>query len=95
MARSATPTLLEGCLSEVFRLGLRRCQRELSRILRQIIALDGLGLAEEYMAQHAEEILELFDWTGPEVEFHPITLDHFKGLLMGSLSPAVVGGASE
>ena len=47
------------------------------------------------MAQHAEEILELFDWTGLEVEFHPITLDRFKGLLMESLSPAVVGGASE
>jgi len=61
----------------------------------KIIVLDGLGLAEEYMAQHAEEILELFDWTGLEVEFHPITLDRFEGLLMGSLSPAVVGGASE
>ena len=61
----------------------------------KIIVLDGLGLAEEYMAQHAEEILELFDWTGLEVEFHPITLDRFKGLLMESLSPAVVGGASE
>jgi len=39
------------------------------------------------MAQHAEEILELFDWTGLGVEFHPITLDRFKGLLMDSLSP--------
>jgi hypothetical protein len=36
------------------------------------------------MTQHVEEILELFDWTGLEVEFHPITLDHFKGLLMGA-----------
>ena len=27
----------------------------------------------------------LFDWTGLEVEFHPITLDRFKGLLVGSL----------
>jgi len=61
----------------------------------RIIVLDGFGLAEEYMAQHAEEILELFDWTGLEVEFYPITLDRFKGLLMDSLSPAVVGGASE
>jgi hypothetical protein len=51
----------------------------------KIIVLDGLGLAEEYMIQHAEEILELFDWTGLEVEFHPITLDRFKGLLMDSL----------
>jgi hypothetical protein len=61
----------------------------------KIIVLDGLGLAEEYIAQHAEDILELFDWTGLEVEFHPITLDRFKGLLMDSLSPAVVGGVSE
>ena len=53
----------------------------------KIIVLDGLGLAEEYMIQHAEGILELFDWTGLEVEFHPITLDRFKGLLMDSLSP--------
>jgi len=51
----------------------------------KIIVLDGLGLAEEYMIQHAEEILELFDWTGLEVEFHPITLDRFKGLLVDSL----------
>lgn len=51
----------------------------------KIIVLDGLGLAEEYMIQHAEEILELFDWTGLEVEFYPITLDRFKGLLMDSL----------
>ncbi len=51
----------------------------------KIIVLDGLGLADEYMVQHAEEILELFDWTGLEVVFYPITLDRFKGLLMDSL----------
>ena len=54
----------------------------------RIIVLDGLGLTGEYMTQHAEEILELFDWTGLEVEFHPITLDRFKGLLKDALSPA-------
>ncbi len=58
----------------------------------KIIVLDSLGWAEEYMAQHAEEILELFDWTGLEVEFHPITLDRFKGLLMDSLSPGDTSG---
>lgn len=58
----------------------------------KIIVLDGLGIADEYMAQHAEEILELFDWTGLEVEFHPITLDRFKGLLMDSLSPGDTSG---
>jgi len=61
----------------------------------KIIVLDSLGLADQFMAQHAEEILELFDWTGLEVEFHPITLDRFKGLLMESLSSTAVGGASE
>jgi hypothetical protein len=54
----------------------------------RIIVLDGLGLAEEYMAGHAEEILELFDWTGLQVEFHPITLERFKGLLEDSLLSA-------
>jgi hypothetical protein len=52
----------------------------------KIIVLDGLDLSEEYMTQHAEEILELFDWTGLEVEFYPITLDRFKGLLKAALS---------
>ena len=61
----------------------------------KIIVLDGLNVAEEYMTERAKEILELFDWTGLEVEFHPIPLDRFKGLLMDSLSPAAVGRASE
>ncbi len=51
----------------------------------RIIVLDSLGLAEEYMIQNAEEILELFDWTGLEVEFQPISLDRFKRLLLDSL----------
>ena len=51
----------------------------------KIVVLDGLGLAEEYTMHHAEEILELFDWTGLEVDFHPITLDRFKDLLRDSL----------
>ena len=55
----------------------------------KIIVLDGLDLSEEYMMQHAEEIMELFDWTGLEVEFHPITLDRFKGLLIDALSKPV------
>jgi hypothetical protein len=53
----------------------------------KIIVLDGFGFAEEYMSHHAEKILDLFDWTGLEVEFHPITLDHFMGLLVDSLMP--------
>jgi hypothetical protein len=54
----------------------------------KIIVLDGLGLAEEYMTHHAEDILHLFDWTGLEVEFHPIALDRFRGLLTDALSRA-------
>ena len=55
----------------------------------KIIVLDSLDLSEEYMIQHAEEIMELFDWTGLEVEFHPITFDRFKGLLIDALSKPV------
>jgi hypothetical protein len=57
----------------------------------KIIVLDSLGLAEETMTQHAEEILELFDWTGLLVEFHPIALDRFKGLLTEALSAPTEG----
>jgi hypothetical protein len=52
----------------------------------KIIVLDGIGVADEYMAHRVDEILELFDWTGLEVEFHPITLDRFEGLLQDALS---------
>jgi hypothetical protein len=52
----------------------------------KIIVLDSLGIAEEYMTLHADEILELFDWSGLEVDFCPITLDRFKGLLEDTLS---------
>ena len=61
----------------------------------KIIVLDGLGLAEEYMAQHAEDILELFDWTGLEVEFYPITLDRFKQCLKDALPLATGRGTSD
>ena len=61
----------------------------------KIIVLDSLGLAEEYMTHHAEEILELFDWTGLEVEFCPIVLDRFLGLLAEALSRAAGGGVAE
>lgn len=56
----------------------------------KIIVLDGLELSDEYMMEHAEEILELFDWTGLEVDFHPISLDHFKGLLIDALSATML-----
>jgi hypothetical protein len=52
----------------------------------KIIVLDSLGLGEEYMTERPELILELFDWTGLEVEFHSIALDRFCGLLADALS---------
>jgi hypothetical protein len=52
----------------------------------KVIVLDSLGIADSYMAAHAEDILELFDWSGLEVEFCPITLDRFKGLLLDALA---------
>jgi hypothetical protein len=54
----------------------------------KIIVLDSLGIGDTYMAEHAEDILELFDWTGLIVEFHPVTLDRFKGLMRDALSAA-------
>jgi hypothetical protein len=56
----------------------------------KIIVLDSLGFADEYMAQHPEEILELFDWTGLEVEFQPIDLGRFKGLLADAWSASTL-----
>lgn len=53
----------------------------------KVIVLDGLNMADEYMAEHAEEVLELFDWMGLEVEFQSISLDRFKGLLSAALAP--------
>jgi hypothetical protein len=51
----------------------------------KVIVLDSLNWADEYMTEHAEEILEIFDWMGLEVEFYPITLDRFRGLLRDAL----------
>lgn len=51
----------------------------------KIVVLDALGMGDDFMAEHPEEILELFDWTGLEVTFEPITLDRFKGLIADSL----------
>jgi hypothetical protein len=61
----------------------------------KIIVLDSLGVADEYMAQHPEEILELFDWTGLEVEFYSISLDRFRRLLTDAVSPVKAGMALE
>ena len=55
----------------------------------RIIVLDSLQMGDEYMENHPEEVLELFDWTGLQVDFYPITLDYFKGLLREALSMTV------
>ena len=52
----------------------------------KIIVLDSLDVGDAYMAEHAEAILELFDWTGLPVEFSAIRLDRFKELLLGALA---------
>jgi hypothetical protein len=61
----------------------------------KIIVLDSQSFADEYMMQHPEEILELFDWTGLEVEFQPIGLDRFKGLLADAWSASTRHGTPE
>jgi hypothetical protein len=60
----------------------------------KIIVLDSLGLSEEYMIQHAEELLEIFDWTGLELEFQSIRLDRFKGLFESALVESKVEDSS-
>jgi hypothetical protein len=55
----------------------------------KIVVLDALGFTEAYMAEHPEEVLELFDWTGLEVTFEPITLERFKRLLTESVRETV------
>jgi hypothetical protein len=52
----------------------------------KIIVLDSCDIEELYSTKQAEKILELFDWTGLQVEFHTISLDYFKGLLLNALS---------
>lgn len=54
----------------------------------KIVVLDALQFGDDYMMEHPEEVLELFDWTGLEVTFEPITLERFKNLLVDSLGGA-------
>ncbi len=52
----------------------------------KIVVLDTLGIAGKYMIEHADLVLELFDWTGLSVEFEPVSLGRFKGLLLDALT---------
>lgn len=58
----------------------------------KIVVLDALGAGDTFMAENPEDILELFDWTGLEVTFEPITLDRFKRLLAESVAERVAPG---
>lgn len=51
----------------------------------KIVVLDGIGISDEYINEHPEEILELFDWTAVEVEFQKISLDRLKRRLLECL----------
>ena len=52
----------------------------------KIVVLDTLGMGDAYMAEHADLVLELFDWTGLSVEFEPTSLERFQGLLLEALT---------
>ena len=52
---------------------------------KKIIVLDGIGISDRYLNEHPEEVLELFDWTGVEVQFYEISLDRLKKLLLECL----------
>ncbi len=46
------------------------------------MVLDGIGFMDEYMAEHAEELLEYSDWMGIPIQPYPVTLDRLKSLLI-------------
>ncbi|HMA84918.1 MAG TPA: DUF1638 domain-containing protein [Desulfosalsimonadaceae bacterium] len=46
------------------------------------MVLDGIGFMDEYMAEHAEELLEYSDWMGIPIQPYPVTLDRLKSLLL-------------
>ena len=52
---------------------------------RRIVVLDSIGMSDKYIEEHPEKVLELFDWTGLEVEFQKLSLDRLKRLLLGCL----------
>jgi hypothetical protein len=52
---------------------------------KKIIVLDGIGVSDKYINERPEKILQLFDWTGVEVEFQDISLDRLKRLLLECL----------
>lgn len=49
------------------------------------MVLDGVGLCEQYLNEHPEEILDYSDWMGIPMQGVPVTLDRLKGLLVEAL----------
>ena len=49
------------------------------------LVLDGVGLCEEYLNEHPEEILDYSDWMGIPLQGVPVSLDRFKTLLTEAL----------
>ena len=49
------------------------------------ILLDGIGFFDQYVEEHAEELLEYSDWMGIPIVPHEITLDRFKDNLLAQL----------
>ncbi|MFW6081423.1 MAG: DUF1638 domain-containing protein [Desulfosalsimonas sp.] len=45
------------------------------------MVLDGIGFMDQYMAEHAEELLDYCDWMGIPIQPCPVTLERFKSLL--------------
>ncbi len=50
------------------------------------IILDGIGYLDKYMEENPEEFLNYCDWMGIPMQAAPISLDRFKGLLIGQLN---------
>ncbi|MBW1802919.1 MAG: DUF1638 domain-containing protein [Deltaproteobacteria bacterium] len=46
------------------------------------VVLDAIGYVDRYMAEKPEEFLEYSDWMGIPIQGYPLTLDHFKSLLL-------------
>ncbi|MCF8033149.1 MAG: DUF1638 domain-containing protein [Desulfarculaceae bacterium] len=49
------------------------------------LVLDGVGLCDEYLNEHPEEILDYSDWMGIPLQGVPVSLDRFKALLTEAL----------
>ena len=49
------------------------------------MVLDGIGMCDQYLNEHPEEILDYSDWMGIPMQGVPVTLDRLKQLLTEAL----------